>query len=213
MPSYKLGDWLNSQISVHFPGGREAFVKAGGEAAAVVVPRGKDLAYILVPAATQQSLDLTTFRKKLSAVCARKRIELRIVDTPVYGGMTPMEFKDEIMAVVMAIALIGVFPEETLVAVYAPVFIVTINGGKLEAEVILNYLRKSKRVARAVVVMTKGCIEAEFEVEAPAAKEEAPITPKVEATMRDTVITKDEVTDLTIALENAQTVEDFLKSI
>ena len=206
MPSYMLGNYLATLVSVHFPGGRLGFAKAGGDAMVVQVPGSKDLVYILVPEETTKDLDLVPFREALEKAMDAQRAVVRWVSSSVFEG-TLMEVKDRFMDTVMEIAHLNL---DITFSTNAAVFGIAMSKGtKEDAEKILDIIGKHGVMRRAVVLMRLGYMEREYDIKV---KEEA--TPVIEAsTSRDRVISKDEVTDLTILLENAQTVEDFLKSI
>jgi hypothetical protein len=205
-----FGQYLDTVISVHFPGGRLGFAKAGCAAIAFQVPGDKDIAYILVPSAVSKELDLAPFREKVEKACEDKRVRLRWVSEGIMDGADPVEVKMKFMPLVVGLSLLGF---NCHVTAHAAVFVVDGKMTKEEGEAVLEVVAASGIVRRAVVVLTVGAIEREFEMKA--ADEKPAEEPKavIEAGARDHVITKDEVTNLTILIERANTVEDLLNNL
>lgn len=209
MPSYMFGQYLSTLVSVHFPGGRLGWAKAGCDACTVPVPGEKDLVYILIPEATTKDIDLSAFRTAIETACEQKRMRLRWVSTSLFEGRTMKEFKDEIAPAILCISLLGY---EASIAIHPAVFVINSGESKEDADKILEVIGASGIIPRAVVVQSVGCFEREYEVKA---KQEPPaeVSTVIESSTRDKVITKDEVIDLTILLENIQSVDEFIKSI
>jgi len=215
MPSYGFGVFLEKTISVHFPGGRLGWVKAGCDAVLVPVPAGKDIAYVLTPKASTGALDLAAFRKAVERNCARRKVEVRWADATNFEGCDPAETKDRILAAVQALADQRLLSEPTmgsLMVLARPVALTVViesTDGAKDAQSVVDAFRGIAGLCRLVVVYPLGIIM--HEQEAPAAK--AAPAAKIEAAHEGRAINADDVADVASMLEHCKDVTEFLGKI
>lgn len=205
MPSYMFGEFLNTLISVHFPGGKLGWTRAAGEAFFVPVPAEKDVLYILVPEEAAQELDLGPFRRALEETCTKKDIRLRWVDK------TVAESNDAHQIVNLAVML-SQRGRPVYMSVSRAVLVLNMpKDTKEQAAEVLDLLADF-RLRRVMIVGSNFSLNREYEVseEKEAVEKQARV---VQEPTRDHVITKDDVTNLTILIESAATVEDLLNSL
>lgn len=204
MPSYLFGDYFNTLVSVHFPGSKLGWTRAGCDVVMVPVPGEKDIVYVLVPKEAAAELDLGPFKKAVDEACEKKFVRVRWVEDDLFEGRTPVQVKMELMATIVLMAGLGL---DATVSIHRPVLMVVLpSGSKEQMEMVLDALSKS-HLRRVVVVGSVGSIEREFEEKA-----EANSRPVIEPhNGLNRPIGTSEVADVAILLETSKSVDEFLE--
>jgi hypothetical protein len=206
-----FGEFFNTLVSVHFPGGRLGWTKANATAVVVPIPGEKDILYVLIPEEVEQELDLDAFHKALKVEAKKKRIRLRVVQRDIFNNAVEEESRTATMADLTA-KLGGDSADlgpEVYVGVCRAVLVISMpKSTREQAEAALSIVKKFG-VVRTLVVGSSFTIEHEED------KPVASVPSEVEGTVEtfNRPITSDDVTNLTILIENAQTVEDLLNSL
>jgi hypothetical protein len=209
MPSYLFGSYLNNVVSVHFPGGRLGFAKAGCEVVIIQVPGEKDLAYILVPAETTKDLDLDAFRKAVEAHAEKKRVRVRWVSDSNVVTLDPNKVKLSLLPLMIVVGMVD--PQASILC-RNTVLVVGFHGTKEDAEGLLKVIEEAKAVRRVVIVLPVGSIEQQWDIP----NEEAETEPEqvIEAAPnKGRAINASDIADIASLLEHSGDVNEFLTRI
>jgi len=199
MPSYMYGDYFNTLVSTHFPGGKLGWVRASGDACFIPVPTDRDILYILLPSEKTKDLDLEPFKQAVEKACKARRVLVRWVDNPAFT---------DAFDILRFATFAASRNRPVYLSVRRAVVIITLPEDTKEQATEFLDLMAPFKISRVLIVGSSFALEGVYE--APAESLATPVPPRA---VKNHVITQADVVDLTILIENARTVEDLLKAL
>jgi len=206
--SVRLGMLITVVIGAKFPDGLVGFAMRGCDLAMCSSPGDKDLVYILVPESTTKDLDVTAFKKAIEEAQEPNGFKVRWVTKPNFEGLDPLEVKGEFEARIESCPV--------PVGVSARAAILAFSMGEESDDVanaVLDHFAGMKGLRHAVAFTKRGYIEREYGEDAVSGETGPQPSMEARPSTDHGPITADDIIDVAKKLENAQSVDDFLKSI